>query len=208
MRGLLLKDFYLIRKYCKGYAAVVILFLVVAFISPENPLFFFYPCVFSALISVTLIAYDEREKWTTYAGTLPVTKAQIVSSKYCISLISGGVVMALVAVGQAVSRIRNGSMGADYGIYLSIMICIIFLIPAFILPFVFRLGAEKGRIAYVAVLVAAAVCVGAFMGTRDIPLVSGLSVNTAWAVILPLASAAVYVISWLLTVRIYEKKEF
>ena len=59
-----------------------------------------------------------------------------------------------------------------------------------------------------AVLVAAAVCVGAFMGTRDIPLVSGLSVNTAWAVILPLASAAVYVISWLLSVRIYEKREF
>ena len=168
MSGLLLKDFYLLKKYGRGYVVIAAIFVAVSFMNPENLFFFFYPCVISGLVPITLISYDEREKWTVYAGTLPVTRAQMVSSKYWISLITGGIVMALMAAGQTFARVRNGGLGPDYAVTLLGMISVILLVPALILPFVFRLGAEKGRIAYVVVLVVAAGCMGALFGLGDV----------------------------------------
>lgn len=207
MSGLLLKDFYLLKKYCRAYAVIVAVFIIVSFINPENLLFFFYPCVFSGLAPVTLISYDEREKWTVYAGTLPVTRAQMVSSKYWISLIMGGIVMALMIAGQTAARIRNGGLGPDYAVTVVGMISVILLVPAFVLPFVFRLGAEKGRIAYIVVLVVAAACIGGLFGLSDIRMFPAGSAGAGWAVPVLLAVAAAFVVSWRLSIRIYEKKE-
>jgi hypothetical protein len=34
------------------------------------------------MLPVTLLSYDEKEKWHIYSGTFPYSRAQIVSSKY------------------------------------------------------------------------------------------------------------------------------
>ena len=60
MSGLLLKDFYLMRKYCRGYAVIVVIFIMVSCIGDTNAFLLFYPCVLSGLIPITLLSYDER----------------------------------------------------------------------------------------------------------------------------------------------------
>ena len=207
MKGLLLKDFYLLKKYGRGYVMIAAIFIVISFLNPENLFFFFYPCIISGLVPITLISYDEREKWTVYAGTLPVTRARQVSSKYCISLITGGIMMALMTAGQTIARIRNGALGPDYGVMLLGMVSVILLVPALILPFVFRLGAEKGRIAYVVVLVVAAACMGALFGLGDVQVYPVVPAGAAGVFLILLAVIAVFVVSWILSIRIYEKRE-
>ena len=82
MKGLLLKDLYMVVKYCKAYLLIAVVFLAVSLMGSDNLFFIFYPCLLCGMIPVNLLAYDERSRWPQYCGTLPYTKGQIVSGKY------------------------------------------------------------------------------------------------------------------------------
>ena len=86
MKGLLLKDWYMIKTYCKLYLVMAVLFLAASFVSSDNLFFVFYPCLLCGMIPVNLLAYDERSHWTQYSCTLPYTRAQLVCAKYLVGL--------------------------------------------------------------------------------------------------------------------------
>ena len=203
MSGLLLKDFYLMRKYCRGYAVIVAVFIMVSCIGDTNAFLLFYPCVLSGVIPITLLSYDEREKWSLYEGTMPVTRAQVVSGKYCISLLVGGCVAVLMSAAQFAAR----GVGKEYLQVLVLMVLFLLLIPALILPFVFRLGAEKGRVAYVIVIAAATAAAAGVIGARTQDLQLHLQLGAAAEAGLLAAAGIVFVCSWLLSIRIYQKRE-
>ena len=46
MKGLLLKDLYMVKKYCRSYLLIAILFLALSLMSDENMFFVFYPFIF------------------------------------------------------------------------------------------------------------------------------------------------------------------
>ena len=81
MKGLLLKDLYMAAKYCRAFLLIVVVFLAVSFFGDDNIFFVVYPAMIAGIVPVTLISYDERDKWDLYAGTLPYTGSQPVSSK-------------------------------------------------------------------------------------------------------------------------------
>ena len=43
MKGLILKDLYMMRKYCKAYLLIAAVFISVSFASNDNLFFVFYP---------------------------------------------------------------------------------------------------------------------------------------------------------------------
>ena len=81
MKGLLLKDLYMSAKYCRAFIAIVIIFLAVSFWGDGNAFFIIYPVLLAGIIPTSLISYDERHKWDKYSGTLPYSRAQLVSAK-------------------------------------------------------------------------------------------------------------------------------
>ncbi|NMP37237.1 MAG: ABC-2 transporter permease [Clostridiales bacterium] len=101
MKGLLLKDFYMIGKYCRSFVLILTVFLVVSCFGNDNTFFIIYPVLIAGMIPVTLISYDEREKWHIYSETLPYTRAQFVSVKYLIGLLFELTVFLLSAAAQA-----------------------------------------------------------------------------------------------------------
>ena len=80
MKGLLRKDLYMMGKYCRSYLLLVIVFLCVSVFSSDNLFFVFYPSLFSGMIPVSLLAYDERSRWTQYSGTLNPSSLNIEAS--------------------------------------------------------------------------------------------------------------------------------
>ena len=91
MKGLLLKDFYLSWRYCRAFLVIVAVFLAVSFVGEDNVFFMIYPIMIASVIPMTLLSYDEHDKWTSYSGTLPYTRTQLVSSKYLVGLCFGTV---------------------------------------------------------------------------------------------------------------------
>jgi len=100
MKGLLLKEWYMMKKYCKAYLLSSVVFIAVSLFSSDSLFFVFYPCLLCGMIPVYLLAYDERSRWMQYSGTLPYTKAQIVCGKYLIGLLAQLVSFVATAVAQ------------------------------------------------------------------------------------------------------------
>lgn len=205
MKGLLLKDLYLTLKYCRAFLFIIVAFTAVSIFADENAFFIFYPCLISGILPMTLLAYDEREKWSVYSGTLPYTKAQIVSAKYIIGLIAGIFALILTALAQAVKMI--GSSNFVLNDYFSLIICIMavcLISPALLMPFIFKFGAEKGRVAYYIVIGAACAICAFFTVQENFSFATG-----GFYGILIIAAAAVilYLSSWLLSIYFYKRRE-
>ncbi len=200
MKGLLLKDVYQILRYCRAYLAMSVVFIIVSAFD-GNAMFVLYPCVLGGMLPITLLAYDEKEKWEQYAGTLPVSRAQLVSVKYLLGFVIMAALAGLLLVAQGLRMAAGDAFSWQSLIDLLCLLTVSLLAPAVVLPFVFRLGVEKGRMAYyVAIGVACGIIVFSING-------SGLQIPAASQPFICIGALAAYAVSWAISVNVYKKRE-
>ena len=207
MKGLILKDLYMMKKHLRAWLFMMVVFIGVSCFDPETTFFVFYPCMLSGMVPVSLLGYDERGKWDVYAGTLPCSAAQIVSSKYLMGLMVHGVVLLLTALGQGISlAVRGQFWWSEYLALLGMLVILGLVSAGMTMPFMFKFGVEKGRMAYyamVGVVCGASALIPQVMGPE---LAQQVSFNVALAVAV-LIVIALYALSWCLSIRFYEKRE-
>ena len=206
MKGLLLKDFYMMIKYCRINLAVSVMFLVLAFFN-DNLFILFYPSMICGLIPTTLLAYDERSRWLQYSMTMPYTQTQIVSSKYLIGLISQSLMLLVIAAVQAIKMSMSGGFMLREYLTMLMLVAVLSLFSSSVsLPFIFKLGVEKGRIVYY-VMVGVACGLG---GGVSVLLGKDTLQPVAFDAVLPvllLIVAGIYALSWYLSVVFFKKRE-
>jgi hypothetical protein len=207
MKGLLLKDLYMTAKYCRIYLFMSILFCVISFTDPENLFLVFYPCLLCGMIPVNLLGYDERSKWLQYCETLPYTRAQVVSGKYLMGLFAQ---LAILLIMGGAHAIRMGMDGIFYvGEFLTMMMSLLMLsliASSISLPFMFKLGVEKGRTAYlimVGVVSAGSVTMANILSTKTEAQNNLVGILP----ILCLVGAGIFALSWYLSVLFYRRRE-
>ncbi len=206
MKGLLLKDLYMTRAYCKSYLLILVVFLAASFIV-GNTAFVYYPCLLCGMIPVSLLAYDERSRFLQYGAALPVSRAQLVAEKYLVGLISQTAVLLLsgIAVG-----IRAGIAGtfepAVFAVtVLSLLVTSVlaFSIP---LPFIFKYGVEKGRIAYYVMV--GFVCAAGVIFWKGVNLDWQTGISPALLIsLLAAVGIGLFALSWYLSTVFYKKRE-
>ena len=204
MKGLLLKDWFMITRYCRFIYLVDLAFIVGALFLPGFVIFLAYPALFAAVVPMTLYSYDEREKWHVYSGALPVSRTQFVSAKYIVGLLSEAAVLVLTVVIRMVASYFLPKGVQDDLLSIWIASALSLVTPALTLPLMFRLGAEKGKIGYT--LVIAVVCVASMsILNADAPeLVRSMTLHPA---VVCAAALALYAASWLLSIAMYKKRE-
>lgn len=207
MKGLLRKDLYMMGKYCRSYLLLVIVFLCVSVFGNDNLFFVFYPSLSSGMIPVSLLAYDERSRWMQYSGTLPYSKAQLVSGKYIIGLMAQTAVLIATGIAQALRMNRNGIFRwDDFAVLMLVIFGMAAVISSISLPFMFKLGVEKGRVAYYAMIFIA--CMGSAAAPNLFRADWQGSMNMQGVLpVLVVAGIAVYALSWYLSVVFYQKRE-
>lgn len=208
MKGLLIKDLYMVKKYCRSYFLLMAVFIGASFFATGDNLFFvFYPCMISGMIPVTLLGYDERSGWDRYCRTLPVSKGQIVSVKYLIGLGFQVLIILLVGALQLVRVCTGGPMSpGEFLLLMALLFIVSCLSSSICLPFMFKLGVEKGRVAYYVMI--GFVCAGSFIasGIFSASLISPM--QGPFALLLScFASAAIYALSWYLSIVFLRKRE-
>ena len=206
MKGLLLKDFYMMKKYCRVYPIFVVVFTAAALVSYDNLFCVFYPCVLCAMLPVSLLGYDERSRWIQYSGTLPYTKAQIVSSKYLIGLSAQIIVILVTGITQGVKISMNGGFRINDLIVLMLTMLIIGSFSSICLPFIFKWGTEKGRIAYYVMI--GFVCAGGFIISSLLKEGWKAEIHSNILLIgLALVGIGIYALSWYLSIVFYKNRE-
>jgi len=207
MKGLLLKDWYMMKKYCRYYLFATVGFIILSLMTDGNMFFVFYPCMLCGMIPVNLIGYDERSRWMEYSSTMPYTKAQIVSGKFIIGLLTQLATMLVIGTAHTVKMVATGVfIPGELAVLMLLLLIVSTLSSSICLPFIFKLGVEKGRTAYY-------VMIGFVCGASA--LASGLLADQPASelqpslvlAILAVVGIGVYVFSWYLSIAFYKKRE-
>lgn len=199
MKGLLVKDFYMTFKYARILLILVFIYGVAGVLSEDMSIFALLPVLLVSMLPNMMYTYDEREKWTVYAQALPVSRKQYVSEKYLFGLIALAVYAVLITLVYVIA-----SPGRLAGM-LILLATFGLIAPSLLLPLMFSLGSEKGRIAYY--LLVGAMAAGSLMLTgssRGTEMLSALAFP-GWALVL--IAAAIYLISWRLSIVLYNRRE-
>lgn len=209
MKGLILKDLYNLKKQTKLFVILGIFYILFGILQ-KNPSFGIVICtVFLIILPITAYSFDERDKWNSLAVTMPVKRSHLVLSKYILAGIftlvglafSAVCALAVAAAGTEVSvreLVLSALVSAGVGITgLSL-----------VLPVVFKLGTEKGRIFMMAVFL---------IPSMMIVVIGRLYPDYRFTVtpelmrILPFAAVGllvfILIVSMAVSVRIMQKKE-
>ena len=217
MKGLLLKDWYVGKKSCRLYAVIILLMAVLSPMINAGLWMLFYPIMFAGIIPVNILSVDERCGWNGYAQCLPYERRDIVTVKYVDSLITVGLtVLVMTLAWLAKFLVVGGGMGLGALIRsMAILFCAGLLFPMLMLPAMLRFGVEKGRyimMAGVGVAVALVVTLsglqsGAPQGMQT-KYAMDIAVRAGWRVpVLAAGTLVLFCLSWLLAVKLYERRE-
>ena len=213
MKALFLADLYQIWITFKFYGVFLLVALgITAFSSGDNNLGTFFPMyavLMCSMMGMSLLQLDEASHWNVCAQTLPCTRRDQVTGKYAVTMASFAVTwipfVLLYAVLAAMGRMTWQMMAVQ-----SVLLLVMGLLaPAFSLAPLFRWGSAKGRVIYIAVIILIAAGLGGMtagvttMDQINLPELS-MPLLVALAVAIPVA---LFVGSWALAVRWYEKRD-
>ena len=202
MKGLFLKDFYVAKKNLRTFLVMILAFSLGSLAVRDSGNFFLcYGIVMMPGITMSLISYDERYHWDMYAGAMPLSREQMVTEKYLLHL---GMVLVWLPVLLVLQHFQQ--VPAFGGSPLTLLVAGLnlgLLLPGILLPIIFALGTEKGRAGYYVVLFG-----GMILATVSEKLTSltGYVPEAMAGIVLILLPAAVYVLSWRIAIRLYEKR--
>ena len=202
MKGLFLKDIYVAKKNLRTFLVMILAFSLGSLAAKDSGNFFLcYGLVLMPGITMSLISYDERYHWDSYAGAMPLSREQMVTEKYLLHL---GMVLVWLPVLLLLQHFQ--SVPAFGGSPLALLVAGLnlgLLLPGILLPIIFAVGTEKGRAGYYIVLFG-----GMILATvsEELTSLTGYVPEAVSSVFLVLLPAAVYVLSWRIAIRLYEKR--
>ena len=150
MKGLLTKDFltlkkkYGIKRIVIDIAIIIALMIVLEGAGAIYVSFLLLPLEITSMI-ISLTTCDEEWRWNKYAISLPITKIQIVKSRYTLAGFLSFIGLIIAILVNTVSYFCFPNY--KYGFYLFIAFAsfaVILLFLAFILPSTYSLGVNAG----------------------------------------------------------------
>lgn len=159
MIGLLTKDFLTVTKKYGLYRIIVdiLLILVLMFVLKEAASiyisFLLLPLEITSLI-ISLATCDEEWKWGKYAISLPVSKAQIVQSRYVFAVVLALVGFVILLLINSASYVLFPSYAFGFYLFVSFAaFCMTLLFLAIILPSNYSMGVNAGFVVMMASIV-------------------------------------------------------
>ena len=210
MLGLIKKDFLLIKANLKQMLVIFAIYLILIFQGTMD-ITFVVPLI-GIMLFISTFSYDDFNNWNSYAVTLPNGRKNVVRAKYIASIILT-IILAAVAltIGIGISYTKTNSINLDEIIssLMGTMLSSIIII-SLLYPIVFKFGATNGRIILFAVVFGIAgigALIAQFVDTT--PIINMINRLDSYSLIaIPIISAILLGISYLISNKIYQNKEF
>lgn len=209
MMGLVKKDFYLAGVLFKSYLMILAVFVVLSLVGVYDGTFLAsFLSLMCIMLPVNVFSYDEQAKWDKYAAALPGGRTGVVRARYLFTLL---VSLGSVALGGAAGALTFLlDPPADTTLWEMVVSVtgassVGILLNAFLLPLMFKFGVQKGRLYMVLVF---AVLFGALFGSVTfLASMGGLETLALPLVALPVVGLLALVPSYLLSLRVFRKKD-
>lgn len=204
MKGLLLKDIIGMKVYARMGGLFALMAVAMTLISGGTMMISSVLLVLCAMIPMTATALDEQAKWNAYAQCMPVTRNQLVLSKYLLSVLMTAVAMVLYMLLTLLGSIQSPVVWSDVIAVNLLISSLLLAMNALTLPVLYRFGVEKTRIIIMLVYMGAMFIFITFLNA-DMQLEVSFESFPLW--ILPIIAIVLTVISYFISCAVYEKKE-
>ncbi len=201
MTGLILKDLLNLKQQMKSLLIVLAVWLFISVMNGNGYFFGGFFVMYVVMIPMTTMSMDERSKWERYALTMPVTRTELVLSRYVLSLLTAlvGLVLTFI-VCWVMSKNPVESLNASLA-----LLCVGVIFASLVLPIIFKMGVDKGRIIMMIVFLVP------FLLAFLLPK-AGIQPNEAVLAkaigLVPIAALVLLILSVYVSISIYKKKEF
>lgn len=213
MIGLLLKDFYTIIGVMK---TTLLLFLIMGtyfMLSDSGAIVVLaIAIILFSVLAITSLSLDLQNHWDEFVLTMPVTRKNIVLSKYILFALlglTGGLLGILIYV--IAGLVQNNLDFAFIGFGLGTGIGLALFYGSILLPLVYKLGVEKTRVLMILCYLAPAILAPIGFKVLDFFGISKPSEAVLETLLIfgaPAFGVVLFVLSYFISVRIFTKKEF
>ncbi|SOC35643.1 ABC-2 transporter permease [Ureibacillus acetophenoni] len=206
MRALLMKDFLMLSKQIKMMVAIFAVLIIISFITNMTMVLVIFSLIFASLQLTTAFTFDEMSKWDKYANTLPVDRKTIVQSKYVLGLIliASGIVIFTPVVFLSDEMTRQLPF-IDIFQTIVIVLSIALFYISLTIPLFIKFGTQKARFIIFAIVFLPVFGSGFIQyGLRTV----GLNQLMSYIKYVPIAAFVFLLLSYFVSVKWYERKEF
>lgn len=212
MKGLLMKDFLTIRKKYGIPRVAMDIFIIVALmvvLKGTGAIYISFLLIPIEVMSMvmSLATCDQQWKWGKYAISLPITKAQLVKSRYTFSVILSCVGFIVALMVNTVSYFCFPKY--DYGFYLfvaaaSFAVTLLFL--SFVLPSNYSLGENAGFAAMI-ILVILLIVLGIWSNMTGNAIMQFVIDNFEMSLMIFFSVTVImWILSCTLSIRLFKRK--
>lgn len=216
MLGLLEKDLRLLKGQ-KNFFLIILLITVFLSLNSEDNFAVTYLTFIAGFMTISSFGYDDNGNCMPFLLTLPVSRRLYVKSKYVLGFLLTFIGwLAGMVISTVTAFLHKAPPTAEAVLFQLAWVFLWMIMLSFVLPMLFKFGAEKGRMATLAMmLVFMAIvfvftklaetlgmdidaCLEALAGQQIVVLVAGMAVVTLIIVL----------ISYSISEKIVQKKEY
>ena len=216
MRGLLIKDFRLLKGQTKFFVIIFIMTIFLSLNSSDN-FAITYLTFICGFLAISAVGYDDNGNGMPFLLTLPVSRSLYVREKYVFGALITAIGWAAgVVITGVIGLVKGNPLPADELIFNLVWLLLWLMTMSLSLPAVLKYGTEKGKIALLAsilVLVAAVYVASRFfeqMGYDIDAVIEGFSALDTLGIVALLSVLAIVmlVVSCAIATGIVRRKEY
>lgn len=176
MRGLLVKDFRLLRQRARFFVVLLIVALLVGTARHDSTFVVSYLTLVMGIFAASSISYDEYDNCYCFLLTLPIDRRAYTREKYLFGIllgVSAWLVGIAIHCGAVVYHGQQANLASNL-LEALLYIPMFLLLNSLIFPFQLKYGAERGRMA---LLVAVGIFVVALLAVNRMARAAGLPIG-------------------------------
>lgn len=217
IKGLIMKDLLQLKSYKQTLLMFIVIFTCTSIIQKSGDMLVVMLTLGFGMFAMASFNYDESAKADRYILTFPLTKKEIVLSKYifaiCSTIIGAilGMIVSFIITLTLTKQIPNIGELISFGLG---GILGLGIVQGIQIPCIYKWGAEKGRlqifiIATLVLSLGGILVMAIYNSNIQLPLddISNMT-EKFLPLIFIVATVVVYYISYKISKRIYMKKEF
>lgn len=216
MRGLLEKDFRLLKGQ-KNFFLLILVITVLLSLNSEDNFAVTYLTFIAGFLTISSFGYDDNGNCMPFLMTLPVSRKLYVKSKYVLGFLLTFIGwMAGMVISTVTAFLHKAPPTTEAVLFQLAWVFLWMILLAFVLPMLFRFGAEKGRMATLAMMLVFMAIVFVFTKLADtlgVDVDACLDALASKQIVVLVAGMAVValvmvLISYLISAKIVQNKEY
>lgn len=210
MLGLIKKDLIVMKRNFKPIQLLMIMVCIIPlFQNPQFaiPIISMIIVFFISTSVISVFSYDDSAKWNQYEPILPFTRNKIVAERYILAVIFALVSAFIAFVVSFFISIFEKVVIIEILYFSTMSLFVAFIYFSVMIPSIYKFGVEAGRnMLYFIILIP--VALATLMGIFKVKINLDFINHRLFLPSIVFAVFLIFGLSYLLSVRIYLKKEF